>query len=300
MEAVDKDFEQLSQVKQKLKKEQRQLAVKRFFSNKLMVTGAIIILFLLFVTVFGPILVSHDPYELSVKDRLSSPSAEHLLGTDEFGRDLLSRIVHGAQTTMGVGLAVAAISSFLGMIIGLYASYYRVLDHILMRIADGLMAIPSILLAIALMAALGPNTVNIIIALSIVFTPQIARVIRSSALVVREQTYIEAMKAQGASSTRIIWLHIMPNTISPLVVQATYIFAEAIIVEAALSFLGAGVPAPDPSWGNILYDGKLVIFNASWMTIFPGIMIVLAVLGLNLLGDGLRDMLDPHGSSGKK
>lgn len=300
MEAVSKDIAKLSDVKQKLKKEQRQLFIKRFFSNKLLVTGFVIVLFLLLVTALGPLLVTKDPLAIAVKERLSSPSAEHLLGTDEFGRDLLSRIVFGAKATMGVGLAVAVISSFFGMVIGLYASYYRTLDHILMRIADGLMAIPSILLAIALMASLGPDMKNVVIALSIVFTPQIARVIRSAALVVREQTYIEAMKAQGASSTRIIWLHIMPNTISPLVVQATYIFAEAIIVEAALSFLGAGVPPPDPSWGNILYDGKQVIFNAWWMTVFPGLMIVLSVLGLNLLGDGLRDLIDPHASNGKK
>lgn len=300
MEALEKDVEQLSDVKQKLQREQRSLFIKRFLSNKLMVTGSVIIVFLIAITVIGPFIVSHNPYEMIVQDRLSSPSAEHLLGTDEFGRDLLSRIVHGAKTTMGVGLLVATIASFSGMVLGLYASYYRFLDHILMRISDGLMSIPAILLAIALMAALGPNTRNVVIALSIVFTPHIARVIRSSALVVREQTYIEAMKAQGASSTRIIWLHIMPNTVSPLVIQATFIFAEAIIIEAALSFLGAGVPAPDPSWGNILYDGKLVIFNAWWMTVFPGIMIVLAVLGLNLLGDGLRDLIDPHSNNGQK
>ena len=300
MEAVEKEIQQLADIKQQLKKEQRQLFIKRFFSNKLMVTGSVTMLFLVLITLFGPFLVAHDPYEMVVQDRLVSPSGDHLLGTDEFGRDLLSRIIHGSKVTMGVGLLVAAIASFSGMIIGLYASYYRVLDHILMRICDGLMSIPAILLAIALMAALGPNTRNVIIALSIVFTPHIARVIRSAALVVKEQTYIEAMKAQGASATRIIWLHIMPNTVSPLVVQATFIFAEAIIVEAALSFLGAGVPAPDPSWGNILYDGKLVIFNAWWMTVFPGIMIVLSVLGLNLLGDGLRDLIDPHTNHGKK
>jgi len=297
---VEKEIEKLSDVKQQLKKEQRRLFIRRFFSNKLMVTGSVLMLFLLAVTLIGPLFVSQSPYEMVVQDRLLSPSSEHLLGTDEFGRDLLSRIVHGSKVTMGVGIAVAALASLFGMIIGLYASYYRILDHILMRISDGLMSIPAILLAIALMAALGPNTRNVIIALSIVFTPHIARVIRSAALVVREQTYIEAMQAQGASSTRIIWRHIMPNTISPLVVQATFVFAEAIIVEAALSFLGAGVPAPDPSWGNILYDGKLVIYNAWWMTVFPGIMIILAVLGLNLLGDGLRDLIDPHTNHGGK
>src|SRR5699024_10472257 len=292
--------EKMSAMKLKMKKEQRQLFMRRLMANKLMVFGGVLIIFLLLVALIGPVVVSQDPYEMVVQDRSQAPSSEHLLGTDEFGRDLLTRIVHGSRVTMGVGFAVAAITSFFGMVIGLYASYYRTLDHILMRISDGLMSIPAILLAIALMAALGPNTRNVIIALSIVFTPHIARVIRSSALVVREQTYIEAMKAQGARTTRIIWGHMMPNTISPLVVQATFIFAEAIIVEAALSFLGAGVPAPAPSWGNILYDGKLVIFNAWWMTIFPGLMIVLSVLGLNLLGDGLRDLIDPHTNQAKK
>jgi len=299
MENTAKSVE-LSNVKQTLKKEQRKLFFRRLRSNRLMVTGGITILFLSLLALFGPYIISGDPLEMEVSKRLQPMSSEHWLGTDEFGRDLFTRIVHGAKVTMGVGLSVALIASFVGMVVGLYASYYKTLDHILMRISDGLMAIPGILLAIALMAALGPNTRNVVIALSIVFVPIIARVIRSSAIVVREQTYIEAMRAQGASSFRIIWGHIMPNTISPLVVQATFVFADAIITEAALSFLGAGVPAPHPSWGNILYDGKLVIFNAWWMTVFPGLMIVMAVLGLNLLGDGLRDLIDPHVNQGKK
>lgn len=299
MGAIENNIE-LSSHKHDLKKQQRQLFTRRLLSNKLMVTGGIIIIFLMIVTILGPLLVSHDPYEMDVSKRLQGPSGEHFLGTDNFGRDILSRIAYGAQATMWVGFLVAALSSIGGVIIGLYASYYRTLDHILMRICDGLMSIPAILLAIALMAALGPMTKNVIIALSIVFTPYVARVIRSAALVIREETYVEAMKAQGASAFRIIWLHIMPNTISPLVVQATFIFAEAIITEAALSFLGVGVPAPDPSWGNILYDGKVVIFNAWWMTVFPGIMIVLSVLGLNLLGDGFRDFIDPHVRKAKK
>ncbi|THE12250.1 ABC transporter permease [Bacillus timonensis] len=286
-------------MKVNLKKQQRQLMVRRFFSNKLMVIGSAIFVVLILVSLIGPSLMSFDPYEMKVSQRLQAPGAEHLLGTDEYGRDLLTRIVYGARVSIGVGLAVTVISSILGMIIGLYASYYRALDHILMRICDGLMAIPGILLAIALMAALGPSAMNVIIALSIVFTPNIARIVRSSALVVREQTYIEAMNAQGASTFRIIWRHIAPNTISPLVVQATFVFAETIISEAALSFLGAGVPVPDPSWGNILQAGKLVIFKAWWMVVFPGIAIIVSVLGLNLLGDGLRDLIDPHSSKKK-
>lgn len=273
---------------------QRQQFIKRFLSNKLMVTGLAITLLLSLIAFLGSSLLPYDPYEMKVTERLQAPSAEHPLGTDEFGRDLLTRVVYGAQVSIGVGISVTLISSVLGLIIGLYASFYSILDHILMRICDGLMAIPGILLAIALMAALGPSSTNVIIALSIVFTPNIARIVRSSALVIREQTYIEAMKAQGASPTRIIWRHIAPNTLSPLIIQATFVFAETIISEAALSFLGAGIPAPDPSWGNILQASKLVIFKAWWMVVFPGLAVILSVLGLNLLGDGLRDFMDPH------
>lgn len=294
--AVIKREENAHIAKSNLNREQRQLLVRRFFSNKLMVIGSTIFIFLILVAIVGPPLMSYDPYEMEVSQRLQAPGAEHLLGTDEYGRDLLTRIVYGSEVSIGVGLAVTLISSIFGMFIGLYASYYPVLDHILMRICDGLMAIPGILLAIALMAALGPSELNVIIALSIVFTPSIARIVRSSAIVVREQTYIQAIHAQGASANRIIWKHIAPNTISPLVVQATFIFAETIISEAALSFLGAGVPVPDPSWGNILQAGKLVIFKAWWMVVFPGLAIIISVLGLNLLGDGLRDLLDPHSS----
>ncbi|MGG0719501.1 ABC transporter permease [Robertmurraya massiliosenegalensis] len=293
------ELERTRNIKASLKKQQRQLMWRRFFSNKLMVIGCVIFITLTIIALIGPSLLSYDPYEMKVAERLHAPSEEHLLGTDEFGRDLLTRIVYGAQVSMGVGLAVTLISSLLGLIIGLYASYYTILDHILMRICDGLMAIPGILLAIALMAALGPSPTNVIIALTIVFTPNIARIVRSSALVIREQTFIEAMHAQGASATRIIWKHIAPNTVSPLVVQATFVFAEAIISEAALSFLGAGIPTPDPSWGNILQAGKLVIYKAWWMVVFPGLAIILSVLGLNFLGDGLRDFIDPHNSRKK-
>jgi peptide/nickel transport system permease protein len=198
-------------------------------------------------------------------------------------------------------MLVSLLSSLLGLVIGLYASYYRALDHVLMRICDGLYAIPGVLLAIALMAALGASVTNVVIALTIVSAPSVARIVRSAALSVRNLTYIEAMVVQGASSSRIIWRHIMPGTLSPLLVQASFVFAEAIISEAALSFLGVGIPAPDPSWGNILQAGKLVFSKAWWMIVCPGAMIVLSVLSLNLLGDGLRDYLDPRISSkGKK
>lgn len=284
----------LIEVRKKLIGEQRSMAFKRFLKNKILLTGSIIVLIVVGIAFLGPVFLKYDAYEMIMADRLSPPNDQHLLGTDNLGRDLLARVVYGTQVSLLVGASVAIITSLLGMIIGLFASYYKTLDHILMRICDGLMAIPGILFAIALMAALGPNTINVIIVLSIVFTPQIARIVRSKALSIREETFIEAMKAQGAGPLRIIFLHIAPNCISVLIVQATFIFVDSIITEAALSFLGAGVPAPDPSLGNILYDGKLVIFNGWWMTVFPGLMIILTVIGLNFFGDGLRDAIDPH------
>lgn len=289
-----RDKETVARLRKTFKAEQRKLNWQRFRKNYNLLIGGFIFLVLVLMAVIGPYVTSYDQYEMSIVDRLLAPSGAHLFGTDEFGRDVLTRIIFGARVSLFVGVTVALLSSLFGLIIGLYASYYKPLDHILMRVCDGLIAIPGILLAISLMAALGASSLNVIIALTIVFTPNIARVVRASALVIKEQTYIEAMHAQGASNSRIIWLHIMPNTLSPLLVQATFVFAEAIISEAALSFLGAGIPAPEPSWGNILQAGKLVIYKAWWMVVVPGVFIVLAVLSLNLLGDGLRDYLDPR------
>ena len=234
----------------KAEKERRALGYRRLRSNYGLLIGATIFVLLVILALIGPLFTTYGPYDMKVVDRLTPPGAEHWLGTDEFGRDLLTRLLYGARVSISVGLAVALLSSALGLVIGVYATYYKTLDHILMRICDGLIAIPGILLAIALMAALGASAINVITALTIVFTPNIARVVRSAALVVREQTYIEAMHVQGASATRIIWRHIVPNTLSPLLVQATFVFAEAIISEAALSFLGAGIPAPEASWGT--------------------------------------------------
>ncbi|MGY3718291.1 ABC transporter permease [Sutcliffiella cohnii] len=281
----------LKETKNRLKKEQRRLAIRGFLKNRLAVTGGVITTIIVLLILLAPLIVSQDPYSMVVTDKLQGPSSEHWFGTDNFGRDLFSRVIYGLQNSMMVGFVVALITAIIGTIIGLYASYYRVLDGILMRICDSLMAFPAILLAIAIMAALGPTTMNVIIAVSIVYTPFVARTVRSSALVIREQTYIEAMEAQGANSSRIIWKHMAINTLSPLIVQATFIFAEAIIVEAALSFLGVGVPAPEPTLGNILFDGKIFIYNAWWLVVFPGVFMVLSVLGINLLGDGLRDVL---------
>jgi peptide/nickel transport system permease protein len=259
-----------------------------------MVMGLALFIILSALALFGPLVSNADPFRMTVTARLHGPGNGHPLGTDEFGRDLFIRIIYGARVSIGVGFAVALLSSALGLIIGVYAGYYRPLDHVFMRICDGMVAIPGILLAIALMAALGASVFNVICALVIVYTPGIARVVRSGALAVKESAYIEALRVQGAGDFRIIWRHIVPNVLSPLLVQATFVFAGAILSEASLSFLGAGIPPPAASWGNILHAGKTVIHKAWWMVVFPGLMIILSVLSLTMLGDGLRDFLDPR------
>ena len=198
-----------------------------------------------------------------------------------------------AFASMIVGLCVSVSAGVIGTLLGLYASTSKVLDHVLMRLCDGLKAIPSILFAICLMTMLGPDIKNVILSLAITSIPNMARIARSEALVVREQTYVEALRSTGATETRILWLHIAPNIISSIIVQMTFVFASSIIQEAALSFLGAGLPAGAPSWGNILSDGKNFIYNAWWLIVYPGIFTMLSVLGFNLFGDGLRDFFDP-------
>ncbi|MDR0708538.1 MAG: ABC transporter permease [Spirochaetaceae bacterium] len=278
----------------KWKREYRKRSLQRFISDKNLSAGAVIFLLVVLLAVFGPLLSGRDPYAMDVTGRLRAPDGVHILGTDEFGRDLLTRVVYGARVSIGIGAVVTFFASILGMVIGVYASYYFVLDHIFMRICDGMSAFPGILLAIAFTAILGASARNVIIALSIVYVPGVARVVRSTALVVKNAPFIEALKTQGAGDLRIIWRHIVPNVLSPLLVQASFVFAGAILSEASLSFLGAGIPAPSPSWGNILQAGKGVIHKAWWMVVFPGFMIILSVLSLTMLGDGLRDFLDPH------
>jgi peptide/nickel transport system permease protein len=275
------------------------IILRRILSNWLAVTGCILLSMILFLAICAPLLATQPPLQMQVSDRLKAPSVQHWFGTDEFGRDVYSRVVYGSRISIIVGFFVVMISSVCGLILGLYSAYYRHLDNLIMRINDGLMAFPAILLAIAIMAALGPKIENVIISISVVYIPTVARTVRSAAIVVREQTYIEAIRALGGRSWRIIWFHIAPNCLSPLIIQATFIFAYAVIIEASLSFLGAGTPPPQPSWGNILSDGRIVMKQAWWIMVFPGITIVMTVLGLNLIGDGLRDLLDPHTNKAK-
>lgn len=281
-------------------REQRQLRRERLLDNPGLIFGAAVFAVIVLSALIIPAVSPVDPNAMQVSQRLSPPSPEHLFGTDEFGRDLFTRVLYGARSSLLVGGAVAVFSCLLGTVIGIYASYFRVLDHILMRICDGLIAIPGILLAIALMAALGATNWNVVLALTIVYTPSVARVVRSSALVTKNQTYVEAAKVQGAGSGRILWKLILPSVISPLTVQASFIFAQAILSEASLSFLGAGIPAPAASWGNILQASKQVLQKAPWTVIFPGAAVILCVLSLNLLGDGLRDYLDPRTAGRRK
>lgn len=285
-------YEDIKKIRDDLRKEHRKLTFLKFLRNKSAMIGGFITIFMVLFAIFGPFF-SMDPIEMAMKEKLQGPNLKHFFGTDNFGRDLFARVTNGARISIGVGFLVSCVVLLFGMTLGLFASYYKKMDDVLMRICDGLKAIPNLLLAIALMALLGPSIRNVIIALVVVNTPDIARITRSAAIVIKEQTYIESMKALGAGNMRIIWKHIAPNVLSPVIVQTSFIFAKAIIVEASLSFLGAGVPAPAPSWGNILSDGKALIYNAPWMIIFPGIFMALTVLGLNLFGDGLRDVLDP-------
>ena len=281
-------------------REQRQIRRERFFSSPGLIMGLTVFILIVMAAIIIPAVANVYPNAIAIAHRLKGPSLNHPFGTDEFGRDLMIRVLYGARVSLLAGGTVALLSCALGTVIGIYASYFKILDHILMRICEGLIAIPGVLLAIALMAALGASNLNVIIALTIVYTPSVARIVRSSALVTREQPYVEAAKVQGAGSGRILRKLILPGVISPLTVQASFIFAQAIISEASLSFLGAGIPAPAASWGNILQGSKQVLQKAPWTVIFPGLAVVLCVLSLNLLGDGLRAYLDPRTAGRKK
>ena len=261
--------------------------------NPNMATGLAIVFVVIGLAIFGNLLFTGDPNVISVRERLQAPSSNYWFGTDFVGRDVYTRTILGTRISLLVGFAVAAITASAGAVIGLFAGYYRRVDAVVMRVMDGLMAIPSVLLALALMALLGGSVQNVIIALSVVESPRAVRVVRASVLALREQMFIEAAYALGVPPWRIMFLHILPNTIVPLIVLATFVCASAVLVEAALSFLGAGTPPDIPSWGNIMADGRRYISQAMWVVIFPGIFLTVTVLGINLAGDGLRDVLDP-------
>lgn len=268
--------------------------LRRLWGNRLAVTGFGLLFVVLVAAVFAGILSPHDPLTMIVADRMKSPSATHLMGTDNFGRDIFSRVLHGARLSLEVGAAVMIFTVGAGILFGLVAGYFSRLDGPVMRVMDAMMAFPAILFGIAIMAVLGPKTFNVVIALSVVYAPRTVRIVRASVLATKQLDYVEAVRAQAAGHLRILFRHILPNCLSPLVVQATFNFAYAVLAEASLSFVGAGAPPPTPSWGNILSEGRIYMQNAPWITIFPGLAIAITVLGLNLAGDGLRDILDPR------
>ena len=263
-------------------------------ANPNMMLGLAIALLAVVMAVFAPLIAQQNPLALDPLNRLQPPSLEHYFGTDNVGRDVFARVVYGSRLSLAIGGSVAIAAMTVGIIIGILSGYYRTLDNIIMRFMDGLMAIPSFLLAIALVAMLGASFENVVLALTVVETPRVVRIVRASVLSLRERQYVESALAVGAMPMRILFFHILPNLIAPLIVQATFVFALAILVEAGLSFLGAGVPPDVPSWGNMMGEAKLYMQIAAWIIFFPGLFLSLTVLGVNLIGDGLRDTLDPR------
>ena len=266
---------------------------RALIKNPNMLFGLVLLVIMSLMAIFSGQITNVDPRHIDTIERLTAPSGQYLFGTDHLGRDIFARVVYGSRLSLSVGIAVAVITMVGGVVLGLISGYYRALDAIIMRLMDGLMAIPSFLLAIALVAMLGASLQNVIIALSVVETPRVVRVVRSSVLTIRERVYVEAAEAIGAQGIRIMARHIFPNTVPPLIVQGTYVFALAILVEAGLSFLGAGTPPDIPSWGNIMGGARLYVRVAEWIMFFPGLFLSLTVLAINLIGDGLRDTLDP-------
>jgi peptide/nickel transport system permease protein len=269
---------------------------QRLKKNKLAMVGMFIVIINLTLALLAPWIAPHDPNEMHLEQSLLSPGSEgHILGTDDFGRDLLSRLLYGARVSLIVGIVSILIGGTIGTLLGLIAGFYGgKLDSIIMRFMDGLFAFPYVLLAIALMTVLGTGLHNIIIAVSIINIPGFARIVRGETLVVKEQDYVEAARAIGAKNTRLLFYHILPNCMAPLIVYSTMGIAGAILSEAALSFLGLGIKPPDPSWGSILKAGQEFLEYKPHVSTFSGLAILFSVLGFNLFGDGLRDALDPR------
>jgi len=258
------------------------------------VLGSTLLLAIVLLAVFAPLIAPGDPEALSPIRRLRPPSADAWFGTDMYGRDVFTRTIHGSRVSLIVGSLVAFISVGFGLVIGLITGYVRAVDGVVMRIMDGLMAIPDILLAIALMALFRASVSNVVIAVTVPQVPRVVRLVRAVVLTIRERPYIEAAQSIGTRFRHILMKHLLPNTIAPLIVQATYTGAAAVLTEAGLSFLGAGTPPNIPSWGNMMAEGRTYFQIAVWIVLFPGLFLAITVLAVNLLGDGLRDALDPR------
>ncbi|MEQ2526885.1 ABC transporter permease [Bacillaceae bacterium CLA-AA-H227] len=272
-------------------------AWRSFRKNKLAVIGAFIVLFFVLLAIFAPYIAPEgiNEQKLTTNDRLQAPTSEHWFGTDDFGRDVFSRVVYGSRISLWVGFLAVIGSIVIGCLLGIVAGYYgKWVDSLISRFFDILLAFPSILLAIAIVAVLGPSLRNALIAIAIINIPNFGRLIRSRVLSVKQEEYIMAARAVGMKNSRILFHHVMPNSIAPIIVQGTLAIATAIIEAAALGFLGLGAEAPNPEWGKMLSDARAFLTQAPWTLFFPGLAIVLTVLGFNLMGDGLRDALDPR------
>ena len=270
------------------------LALRAARRRPTVVAGVALLAVVAALAVAAPLLRTGDPITFNPVYRLRPPSARFWFGTDGFGRDVYSRTLYGGRISLVVGLSVALASTLIGLAIGLVAGYLRTADAILMRIMDGLMAVPSILLAIALITVTRASVQSVLVAITIPEVPRVVRLVRGVVLTLREQPYVEAARASGQTVPRILVRHLLPNTVAPLTVQATYACAAAILIEAALGFLGAGTPPEIPSWGNIIAEGRTYFQVGPWMILFPGIFLAATVLAVNLVGDGLRDLLDPR------
>lgn len=280
-----------------LSKTQSQLAriFKQWLRNRRAVVGAIFLLIIISMAIFAPYVTSHDPARQNMRNRLQPPSKEHIFGTDQFGRDTYTRVVYGARLSLRVGFASIALAFVVGSTLGLVAGYYGgILDNIIMRFIDILLALPGFLLALSIVAALGPGLNNVIMAIGVSYIPSFARMMRSSVLATRELDYVGAAEALGASDWRIIMAHILPNSMSPIIVLTTLSLAGAILSAAGLSFLGMGAQPPTPEWGSMISTSRPFIRVSHWCVTIPGLAIFFTVLCLNLVGDGLRDALDPR------
>jgi len=268
--------------------------VMRLARRPTALTGMLVLLVMIALSILAPYISPYDPARLMVRARLGAPGPEHFFGTDDLGRDVLTRVLYSGRTSLLVGFAVVIFSSVIGVILGLMAGFSRRLDAPVSRLVDAMMAFPDILLAIALVAVLGPSAINVVIALGIVYAPRLARVVRASTLVIRELPYVEAARALAVPTPVILVRHVLRNVTSPLLVQATFIFANAILAEAGLSFLGVGISPDIPTWGTMISVGRQYLEQAPWIMWFPGGAIIMTVLSLQLVGDGLRDFLDPR------
>lgn len=264
------------------------------FSRRTVFVALVVFALIVLLCALSPLISPADPNQMSVRARLTPPGAKFWLGADAFGRDVLSRLLYAGRVSLMIGVGVAIISSVIGIAIGLFAGFFRRLDAPLSRLIDAMMAFPDILLAIALVSILGGSLINVMLALSIVYSPRIARIVRASTLVIRELPYVEAARALGSSTQTIMLTHVLRNILSPIIVQATFIFAYAMLAEAGLSFLGVGVDPATPTWGTMINEGRQYIDQATFLIVFPGIAISISVLALQLIGDGLRDALDPR------